>query len=188
MSTSPKSSKIMASACSVCTSIWNMDLSIYTPTWHRFGKNFGIPKPARSHPLSCRLQKSDCQSVSIMSFHSWFSKVFWSCFLYFWWHAEWIGWPSIWPIYFQTPTFCNSRHRQGSLHHISNRFFYICRYNRSICTFNRKPDGRIDREVQVRNDFSNICQYPSIVTYCSRLSKSRVSVRRGRFPISFFPQ
>ena len=48
MSTSPKSRKIMTSACSV--RLWphshlNMDLSVYTPTWHRVllsGKKSGF--------------------------------------------------------------------------------------------------------------------------------------------------
>ena len=59
MSTSPKSSKIMTSACSV--RLWphshlNMDLSVYTPTWHRVllsGKNSGFLNPTESHPVLC---------------------------------------------------------------------------------------------------------------------------------------
>ena len=57
MSKSPKSSKIMASASPFVfgripmESHLNMDLSIYTPTWHRVllsGKN---SNPTGSHPL-----------------------------------------------------------------------------------------------------------------------------------------
>ena len=57
MSISPISSRIMTSACSA--HLWphshlNMDLSIYTPTWHRvllFGKYSGFPNPTGSHPV-----------------------------------------------------------------------------------------------------------------------------------------
>ncbi|KAF8228965.1 hypothetical protein L208DRAFT_198908 [Tricholoma matsutake] len=57
MSTSPKSSRIMTSACSA--HLWphshlNMDLTIYTPTWHPvllFGKYSAFSNPMGSHPL-----------------------------------------------------------------------------------------------------------------------------------------
>ena len=57
MSTSPKSIRIMTSACSF--HVWphshlNMDLSIHTPTWHCvywFGKYSGFPNPTGSHPV-----------------------------------------------------------------------------------------------------------------------------------------